>query len=350
MGEVVVTAQKRPEPVKTVAAAAIGGASDWQQLQAAGVTPRFAISTELVPGVQVMAAGADASGAGEFVIRGLSAGNDINPVTGLQIDGAPIGAVAYGADTAQNMPEIDPSSIAQIEVLKGPQGTLYGGSTLGGIVQYVTKKPNLDHAEGSIYVEGSDTESGGGNSVVRGAFSAPIVQDKLAFQVSAYDDDLSGYIDDKLLGRDKFNDHRSYGGRAALLWQVNPDFKVELSDIYSHSNGYNDLVPYTQSGHPLNGDLQFDEGTLPVNHSTFNVTALNANYDLHWASLSYIGTYQTFHSRLCVDLRSVVVVVPDRFRAAFIRRSDPARQLAYRPGSPRRHQKMDERNPPRLSG
>jgi iron complex outermembrane receptor protein len=283
--EVIVTATKRAEPVKKVPAAI--SVLSARQLQTAGVTEMRDLNG-LVPGLLV----SGGVGSGEFVIRGLDSTADASPVTGLQIDGAPIGPVSYASAGATQLPEIDPSSVARIEVLKGPQGTLYGGSTLGGIVQFVTRKPNLDQAEGSIYVEGSGTEGGDGNYVVRAAASAPIVQDKLGFQISAYDNDLGGFIDDRALGDDKFDYHHAYGGRVAVLWQVNPDFQVEVSDLYSRQISRLDAVPYTPSGHPLNGDLTYNEGALPVYDSTFNMVALNATYDLHWATLSYIGTYQ----------------------------------------------------------
>ena len=263
-----------------------------QQLETAGVTELRDLNG-LVPGLVV--SGSNSSG--EFVIRGLSTGQDINPLVGYQIDGAPIGAVAFGAATASQMPELDPSDISSIEVLKGPQGTLYGGSTLGGIVQFVTKKPSLDQLDGSFYAEGSGTEHGDGSYVLRGSVSAPIVQDKLGLQLSAYRDDIGGFIDDQKLGQNNFDYHHSYGGRAALLWQVNPDFQIELTDIYSHLKSYNDIVPYNSTTRrPLNGDLSYSEGTLPLDENTFNLVLLNAAYDLHWATLSYIGTYQKFHN------------------------------------------------------
>ena len=302
VGEVIVTATKRAEPVKTIAdAIAVLPA---QQLETAGVTELRDLNG-LVPGLVV--SGSDASG--EFVIRGLSTGPDATPLVGFQIDGAPIGPVTNGADAADQMPEIDPSLISRIEVLKGPQGTLYGGSTLGGIVQFVTKKPSLDQVGGSFSVEGSGTEHGDGNYVLRGSVSAPLVQDKLGVQLSAYDDDLGGYVDDQKLGRSNFDYHHSYGGRAALLWQVNPDFQVQLSDLYSHVKSYIDIVPYSTATHkPIDGDLVYNEGVLPLDENNFNLVSLNAGYDLHWATLSYIGTYQRFDNNFASDFSAESLV------------------------------------------
>jgi outer membrane receptor protein involved in Fe transport len=293
-GEVVVTAQKRAQPVRAVPAAISVVAT--RQLQTAGVTEMRDLNG-VVPGLVVQGG----LGSGELVIRGLDGTGDASPVTGLQIDGVPIGPVASGAAGAAQMPELDPSSISRVEVLKGPQGTLFGGSTLGGIVQFVTKQPNLERAEGSLYVEGSGTENGGGNYSVRGTFSAPLVQDVLGFQVSANDNDLGGYIDDRTLGLKDFDYHHSYGGRVALLWQVNPDFKVEASDLYSRLDSRLDLLAYTPGGRPQAGDLVNNDGVLPLYDSTFNMAALNASYDLHWATLSYVGSYQKSTSATVVS-------------------------------------------------
>jgi len=289
VGEVVVTASKRSQLVREVP----GGvtAISATQLQAAGVLdPRDIVG--FVPGLQV----ASSLGAGEFVLRGLTTGNDINPTVGLQIDGAPIGPVAFGAAAATQLPEIDPALMSRVEVLRGPQGTLYGGSTLGGIVNYVTQKPSLETMTGTLYAEGSDTNRGGGNFVGRALFSAPLVQDKLGLQLSGFDDQFGGFINDPLVGKNKFDTHSAYGGRVALLWQVNPDFQVQLADLNSNEHSYGDALIYNLNGTPNSNGLTYSAPVLPFYNSRFNMVSLNAAYNLHWATLSYIGTYQTLNT------------------------------------------------------
>lgn len=297
IGEVVVTAQKRTQSLQEVPAAV--SVLQATQLQAAGAIDERDL-VGLVPGLQV----GYSVGAGEFSMRGLDTGNDVNPTVGLQIDGAPIGPVAYGAAAATQLPEIDPALISRVEVLRGPQGTLYGGSTLGGIVNYVTQKPSLETTSGDLYLEGSDTDHGGGNFVGRALVSGPLVKDKLALQISGFDDDLSGFIDDPVAGRNGYDTHRSYGGRVALLWQASPDLQVEIADLYSNVHSYNDLLIYNADGAPRSSGLVYSAPVLPLYDSKFNMVSVNATYDLHWATLSYIGTYQTLNASNTLDYGS----------------------------------------------
>ncbi|HWD67355.1 MAG TPA: TonB-dependent receptor [Caulobacteraceae bacterium] len=307
VGEIVVTANKRAEPLKTVAAAV--QAVPTTELKTAGVTEMRDLSG-LVPGLTV----SGEYGSGGFILRGISSGHDINPTTGLQIDGAPVGPVAYGAGGAYALPEIDPAVISRIEVLKGPQGTLYGGSTLGGIVQFVTRQPNLDHMEGDVTFEGFATEHGDASWKGDLYVSAPLVKDKLAVSLAAWGDDLGGFIDDNLLRRNAYNTHHSWGGRAAILWQVNPDFRIEVSDLYSQLNSFSDQLFYgTTTQKPYFGDLVNNVGTLPAYNTTFNMVEVNADYNLHWADLAYIGTYQTdrYYAAIPDDLSSLTTIVED---------------------------------------
>lgn len=294
VGELVVTAQKRDQTVKTVPSAVT--ALPAEQLQTAGATDARDL-VGLVPGLQV----GSGIGAGEFSIRGLTTGNDVNPTVGLQIDGAPIGPVAFGAGAATALPEIDPALISRVEVLRGPQGTLYGGSTLGGIVNYVTRKPSLESVTGSVYLEGSGTDHGTGNFVARAMLSAPIVQDKLAIQVSGFVDRLGGFIDDPTVGNNNYDYHHSYGGRAALLWQVSPDFQIEVADLYSNQHAFQDVLVYNANGAPRDGELTSLTPVLPSFDARFNMVSVNGSYDFHWATLSYIGTYQTLRSGITYD-------------------------------------------------
>ena len=297
VGEVVVTANKRTEKLNTVAAAVTAVTST--QLQDAGLVETRDLQG-LVPGLTL----AGSRGSGSFVLRGIDTGTDNNPVVGAQIDGAPIGPVAAGAGAAFLLPQIDPDVLSQVEVLRGPQGTLYGGSTLGGIVNYVTTKPSLTSAGGSFYAEASGTEHGGANGVVRGSLSAPIVQDQLALQVSGYDDGFSGYINAPELGDKDVNYNHAYGGRVALLWEPASNLHVQLAETYSGLNSVSDQATYNSNGVPTNGNLTTAAKVLPRYDADFHLTSLNADYDMGWAKLSYIGTYQRADTTFTSDLTS----------------------------------------------
>lgn len=298
VGEVVVTAQKRHELLRNVPSAVT--AVPAAQLQANGqISARDLSGT--VPGLQV--GGSLASG--EFVIRGISSGQDLNPTVATQIDGAPIGPVSSGSVGAIFIPELDPSILQRVEVLRGPQGTLYGAATLGGIVNYVTQQPSLSTLGGSLYAEDYGTERGDNSGIVRGSLNLPLLRDRLALQVSGFDDDLGGYISATQHGGKKYDFHRSSGGRVALRWQASPDLNIQLSNTYSDLRSRNDDVTYNAaSGAPTAGGLSYSQLVYPEYDARFDMTALNVDYDLHWAVLSYAGSYQTQHNFSALDYAS----------------------------------------------
>jgi outer membrane receptor protein involved in Fe transport len=295
LGELVVTAQKRSDRLSEVPAAV--SALSAERLQANGeLTIRDITAT--LPGVQV----ANGFGSGAFTMRGLTAGNDVNSTVGVQIDGAPIGPAAFGAAAASVLPEIDPSLIARIEVLRGPQGTLYGSSTLGGIVNYVTASPSLSEAGGSLYAEGAFTRHGDASAVVRGTFETPIVYDRIGLSVSGFVNRLGGYIDAPLAGKEDYNHHRSAGGRVALRAQVTPEVDVEISDIHTRLNSNADFATFNAATQrPVAGSLAYNEVVLPKYRNEANIFLAKANYARPWGTISYVASAQSLDTGVIAD-------------------------------------------------
>ena len=293
--EIIVTAQKRNEPVTQVPGSVAVVSAD--TLTNSGATELRDLNG-LVPGLQITGG----AGSGEIVIRGVTTGSDVGSTSALVLDGVVVGPEDETGIGNGFSPQFDPAIISHIEVLKGPQGTLYGGSTLGGLVMYETIKPRLTTLNGDVYVEGSDTEHGGGNYILRANVSAPIVQDKLGFSLSANEDDLSGFIKAPELGDRTYNTHKNTGVRGALLWQANPDLQVQVSDYYTRQRSFTDQVILTPST-PASS-LTYASGILPIYNTEFNMFAVNATYDLHWATLSYVGSYQSGTGQLQASLEN----------------------------------------------
>ena len=182
----------------------------------------------------------------QITIRGITTGPGGNPTVGVYIDDSPFGG--SGLFGGYTVPNLDPQDLARVEVLRGPQGTLYGAGSLGGLLKYVTAEPDPTHLFGRVQVDGSTVDGGDQGYAVRGAVNAPI-NDKLALRVSGYTREDPGYVDDVLTGEDDFNDFRVYGGRAALGWQVSDDWKARLS-AYQYQKGAGPLVQYMKSLQP----------------------------------------------------------------------------------------------------
>ncbi|MDZ4366946.1 MAG: TonB-dependent receptor plug domain-containing protein, partial [Afipia sp.] len=224
--EIVVTAQKREQrliDVPSAVTAVSGDALTQRNLtrieQFAAFTPGISFS-EGVTGPQLTVRGLNASGQGA--------------TTAILVDDVPLtSSSSYQQSTT---PNFDTYDLERIEVLRGPQGTLYGASALGGLVKYVTKAPNLSRVEGSAQLELNHVDDGETGGSVRAALNLPVVQDSVAIRVSGLYERLPGYIDNPLGNKRNVNSGERYGVRGALLWQAGPDFSVRLSGIWQRDD------------------------------------------------------------------------------------------------------------------
>jgi len=227
-------------------------------------------------------------------VRGLSTGFLSTPTVGVLLDDIPIGSstsLGYGYWT----PDIDPSDLSQVELLRGPQGTLYGANSMGGLLNYVTADPStaysFGHLQGtldSVY-NGSDL----GYSI-RGTVNTPISK-TLALRVSAFSRHDAGYIDEPLYrnntqeGRKGFNISDHDGATVSALWLPWQPLSLKLTAIYQDSR--NDGVPGIN---PAVGPLDagpFTKGT-GWSKNQFGLVALNANLRLDNFKITSSTGYQ----------------------------------------------------------
>src|SRR5579859_7277240 len=178
LAEITVTAQKRTESVQNVplSITTFGG----KELEQKAITDFFDYGTK-VPNLAFAMTGDGIGTARTISIRGISGDN----VTGFYIDDTPL------------PDSIDPRvlDVDHIEVLRGPQGTLYGARSMGGLVRIVTKEPNLSASDGSVHAGLSYTDrTNQPNWTADGVFNMPIVQDRVALRLSFFTDDEAGYF------------------------------------------------------------------------------------------------------------------------------------------------------------
>ncbi|GAA0318127.1 TonB-dependent receptor [Sphingomonas oligophenolica] len=128
-------------------------------------------------------------------------------------------------------PDLKLVDIDHVEVLRGPQGTLYGAGALGGIVRIVTAQPDLARWSGSAATEISTVAHGGQGYSIEGTVNAPIVTGRLALRASAWSETMPGWIDDTERNLRDVNRSRRRGARAALAWRVSDDWTITLSGV-----------------------------------------------------------------------------------------------------------------------
>jgi outer membrane receptor protein involved in Fe transport len=248
LAEVVVTAERRVGTVQStpISITAYSGA----QLEAQGITDVNEIGYE-TPGVSEKNSG---PGQTEYEMRGISSSGGTSPTVGFYLDDVPLTAPAQALN---GKVVIDPSlyDLNRVEVLRGPQGTLYGSGSMGGTIKLISNQPDPKAFAASGQVTGSGTEGGGGNYAVNAMVNVPLVDNVLALRVVGTDTYTSGWIDREVLnpfplptqgGFSRGNvlaapvqaDHsdanweRLQGVRAAVLWQPTDELTVTPSVFY----------------------------------------------------------------------------------------------------------------------
>ena len=214
-------------------------------------------------------------------IRGVSSnlsGAGVSQPTSVIVDGIPISNINGFNEALMD--------IERIEILKGPQGTLYGKEAEAGVINVITKKPD-NEARGKIGAEfGSDNKRQYTLSV-----SGPIVKDKLFAGVSAKHYEKDGFIKNTLLGgytNDKEDDY----GRLNLRYTPNDNLEISLiSSRFEYDNGDLDYVsPYTPGDKSISTDVQ------GYDRSTITAHALKVSYDINDYLLESITTYRNINS------------------------------------------------------
>lgn len=223
VNEVVVTAQRREQRVRDVPLTVTALSSG--SLKEAGVASIFDLTSAV--------SGLSYGGAGNHTqpsIRGVSASVSVGGAensNSLYVDGVFLSqAQLLGA----NLPDVE-----RIEVLKGPQGTLFGRNSVGGAIRIFTRNPTFTPtadlgAEYGYYTGGNGSRSAP-HEVLRGFFSTPLIADRLAVSLSAAYDHTDGWLTDDATG-DRYGVVERVNARAKLLYQPNDDFKILLNAYY----------------------------------------------------------------------------------------------------------------------
>ena len=250
---------------------------------------------KMVPGVSVQDAGA---GQTRMSIRGIYSAGE--PTTGIYYDETPItGSVGTTNDAGGHIPDLNLFDIDRVEVLRGPQGTLYGASSMGGAIRLITNKPELDRADGTVEAGYAVTEGGSPSWSTNAMFNLPLIQDKLAVRVALDKQDTGGYIDNVVLHRDDVGKSDQAGGRVMLRYQ--PTDKVTVDASFSDHT--TDAQPNFWSPYPerwalaplypveLPSKYGSEVATLVPFHDHTRISNLTLNWDMGWATLTAVTSY-----------------------------------------------------------
>jgi len=313
--EIVVTATKRATSLQdTAMTISAVGSEDIDRRELIGMDDYL----HTIPGVSLVSVGA---GANSIIMRGLSVnpdldGNNVGPLAGLYFGDTPLsGLGAVGGQADVKLVDME-----RIEILKGPQGTLYGAGAMGGVVRNIPASPDLEGFSGNVTTHLSNTARlGGTNSDIQAMVNVPLVRDELAIRAVGYHFDVSGFyrnisavdpfataIADSLTAgvtiQDDIGAETYTGGRISLLWKPDDKFSVQVSylhqeiDQFGRGNADTRLGDgYEQSRFQVSAGSSLLTADAPITPESMKdilkIASATIEYDLGWAELVSATSY-----------------------------------------------------------
>lgn len=269
--EVIVTAQKREQRLVDVpmGVTALAG----EALLAKGIDSVSDL-TMSVPGMTIRE---DSAGSMALFLRGVGNMAGSSALVSMYLDETPI-----SIDGARNL-DIRALDIERVEVLKGPQGTLYGQGAVAGTVRYISKKPTHEKIEGHISTGVSSVASGDTAQKITAVYNAPIVDDVFTVRVAASLNRGGGWIDQPQAGIKDGNNQDVNHIRVKALWDVSDNFSLDAT-VAVHS--LEARIPVSYEDENRNLPLGFrPETPLTPNNDKYKLYNLTAHYDFGFAEL-----------------------------------------------------------------
>lgn len=301
--EIVVTAQKQEQKLSETPLSVTALSS--KNLDALAAT-QFRDFANSVPGLSFTSSGA---GATQINLRGITSGGSVSPTVGIYVDEVPYGSSTAFAGAAQLALDAGLFDLNRVEVLRGPQGTLYGASTMGGLLKYVTTTPDLHEFGGTARAGLSTTDDGDINYDVASALNLPFGSDKAAARLGGFYSHDGGYVDSLGLGEEDVNQSDIYGGRADVLFQPTEALSIRLNAYLQRidRDGTSQVAYDLATGNPLDGDLE-QQTILPQPfEQEFDLYSGTVVYDFGPAELTSVTSYQEFSNDSSLDASPLYV-------------------------------------------
>jgi iron complex outermembrane receptor protein len=302
--EVVVTAQHREQTLADVPQSISVVSSATLERQAA---INFQDYAQLVPGLTLTQ---ENPGETRLVLRGINTGS-VGSTVAVYVDDVPFGSSGSLSNGGILAGDFDTFDVQRIEVLRGPQGTLYGSNSLGGVLKFVTGTPSTQKFEvrGQAGVE--STQSGEASYNANALVNVPL-GDALALRASGFYHKMGGYIN--TIGRtaSNVNNADSFGGRASLLFKPTNDLSIRLTGLIQNINVDSpanfEVDPVTLQ--PVNALTTSPQGIKrtrfelypelnTVHYQLYNGTL---NYNLGFATLTSVTSYATQKQKQISDI------------------------------------------------
>ncbi len=295
--EVVVTAQKREEKLHDVPMGVTAITSEELQQQ------HLVSLEDLVSRVPGLSLTDVRPGDTRLTLRGQNVGGIGSTVT-TYIDDTPFGSSNALADGFGFTGDFDTWDLQRVEVLRGPQGTLYGAGSEGGLLKYVTNPPDPTKFAAAVQAGGEDVAHGEAAGSGKGMINLPI-GDRAAFRLSGSYEGLPGYIDDPSLGEKDINHGYRADLRAGLLVNLTDNLSIRLNalgqDLHTDGTPSTDVVgagnlpltPPANQLEPQNGNFNQQRFIDEPDTFKYRIYSGTLNWNIGWGTFTSITSYGT---------------------------------------------------------
>ena len=281
--EIIVTAQKREERLIDVpmSITALSGV----ELQQRGLSSIQDISFA-VPG---MAMREDGPGSYTIFMRGLSNQYGNGALVGVYLDEAPLSLTGYDQLDSRVM------DLDRVEVLKGPQGTLYGQGSVAGAVRYITRDPVLDAFQGSLEASGAFIDGGDNQRTLTGTANLPIVSNVFAVRLAATVEGGGGWQNQPQAGIRNGNNQDLVNVRLKGLWRATDALDVKAM-VVVHRNESKLGLGYENEDRTITVGIDRSKVLMPKKFN-YNLSNLDVTYDFGGARLLSSTSYVDLNHR-----------------------------------------------------
>jgi iron complex outermembrane recepter protein len=314
LGEVIVTAQKRSEALADIPmSVSVVTGEDLARQQ----VDNFQDLVSMVPGLSL---NSNTRGVTRVTMRGINTGGVASTV-GIYVNDVPFGSSSGLANAAILSGDIDTFDMARVEVLRGPQGTLYGASALGGVIKYVANSPSTEGFDAAFQTSFEDTADAGTGYALTGMVNVP-AGESFAIRASGFFRTDGGYVEsignnpipalqdpsvnivDGTLVEDEINETEISGGRISALFKPSETFSADLTAHFQDINSDNadafEVDPTTLE--PLYGGRvasRYHDEPTDIEYRIYSATL---DWDLGGVSLQSVTSYSEFVEDLQRDV------------------------------------------------
>lgn len=303
---IIVTAQKRSEDIQTVPMSISNiGADELARIHATDLSDYAGY----IPGLQMQSQGTPVQG--QLSLRGIPPLGS-GATVAAYLDETPLGSSSNYGNGASTILDLLPYDVRSFEVLRGPQGTLYGASALGGLIKYEMRSPNLTEFSGRVgadvfSLDGANGAGYGG----RASVNLPLLPGQLALSASFARENTPGVIDNALTGARHQDDYSQQVARVALLWKPSDAVSLSVTGIQQKTLTENNffVALNTATQQPIYGSMKNDNRiNEPFAHDLDYVSA-TLKVDFGWADLISASSYSSTRSDTVQDATLVYGVL-----------------------------------------